>query len=82
VWWLQLALDAFEHHLLESMRATRAWIQAKDARMHPRPAAAIAQVQQTSQPAAACDIMKMWEGAVRMRAGILSFSGYAGARSR
>ena len=21
VWWLQLALDAFEHHLLESMRA-------------------------------------------------------------
>ena len=22
VWWLQLALDAFEHHLLESMRAS------------------------------------------------------------
>ena len=44
---LQLASDAFDNLLHESMRATRAWIQANDARMHPKPAAATTQAQQT-----------------------------------
>mgnify|MGYP007045149787 CR=1 FL=1 len=75
-------MEAIEYCVRESMRAKRAWIHENDARLLARQLRTSHRLSRLAQPAAACAIMKMQEGAVRMRASILIFMGYARARCR
>ena len=66
-----VVLEASEQCFRESMRAKRAWIHESNARSLPRLLHTSHMLSRLAQPAAACAIIKMQEGTVRMRAGVL-----------
>ena len=82
VCFLQLALEVCKHCLHQSMRATRAWIDANDACIPPRRAAESTHAQQTGPACMSMRRSKMQGLGMRMRAGISIFRFVAPARCR